>query len=475
MSLTDAEIIELETLLHEQEVSVRYKALREPTEENSSPNYRALHEAITTQEWAVNDKGKPYLKSGYAGGILEGSSRSTKTWGGMDTIINLCTHIHKEEGCTINIYRETYNEFKTTLYDDFKRRLDDFDLPNKFRDAQEIKSFKIGKSTIHFLGDGKHGGGCDYAFFNEAMMIKQEVFKQVVMRCRKFWWMDYNPSFTEHWVFDTVETRPDVFLLRTTFKDNPFITPNELNEIVITEPWEADSYYIENNILMYLGEPITEKHQPPPHPINTENGTVDEFYWKVYGLGLRGAMKGLIFPNVTWLDEWPDIAHTIGQDLGFVSDPSATTKYARQGRNLYMQLLWYSPTETSDEMDEALKFCKVSKITPITCDSSDRYVSEKKGVVQMVRELFARGWEIAKVSKTKGNTFWLSDMKRYKIHLVRDMSTEHGKAMYRAMKKEQENYKWKTIQGVQINQPEDKFNHFFDSGKYAHMAHGMEL
>jgi hypothetical protein len=475
LSLTDAEIYELEELYEEREVDKRYQVLRNPTEANSSPNYRVLHEAIETQEWVKDKKGVPKLESGYAGYILEGSSRSTKTWSGIDIIIWLCTERHKDKGCKINIYRETYNEFKETLYDDFRQRLDDFDLDNKFKRADEIKTFKIGKSRIAFLGDGKHGGTCDYAFYNEAMFIKRQVFDQSEMRCNIFWWMDYNPSFTHHWVFDNVQPRHDVGFLRTTFKDNKFISPTQLNKILSYEPWLPDSYYIENNVLMYDGKLITEKHQPPPHPVNTENGTRDEFMWKVYGLGLRGAMKGLIYPLYTRIDKFPNIAFTYGLDFGFTVDPSALVKYARKGRNIYIQPLWYKPTETSEEMHQALRACKVRMITPITADSADKYVSERKGVVQMVRELFARGWEIAKVSKTKGIMFWITDMKSYKIHIVVDLSTEHGRAMWKAIKKELENYKMKEVQGILINQPIDGFDHLLSAARYAHMAHGQEL
>ena len=471
MGLTDSEIIELETLLHDQEIFERRKSLLDfKTDKNK--NYTLLTESLFEQKYEGD-----HIVCGYAGVSLAGSSRSGKTYSGVDFIIYLCLHV--EKACTINIYRETYASFKDTLYDDFKKRLDYYDLDNPFHNAKEVKSFKIGKNKITFIGCDKiskaHGAGCDYAFFNEIMHIPQDLFNQVEMRCRKFWWADYNPSFTDHWFFKNVLNRPDVHEMRSTFKDNKHISKAEKRKILSYEPWLPDSYYIENNILMYEGKEITEKYQPPPHPVNVDNGTADEFMWKVYGLGLRGAMKGLIFPNVTWIDEFPNIAFTYGLDFGFVSDPSALVKYARRGKNIYLQLLWYASTETADEMNDALRFCKVSKITPITADSSDKYTSERKGTVQMVRELFAKGWEIAKVSKTKGNTFWLSDMKGYKIHLVMDLSTAHGREMYKAMKTEQENYRWKEIQGILINQPEDKYNHFFDGGKYGHMAHGQEL
>jgi hypothetical protein len=37
-------------------------------------------------------------------------------------------------------------------------------------------------------------------------------------------------------------------------------------------------------------------------------------------------------------------------------------------------------------------------------------------------------------------------------------------------RKEAENYKMKTINGIAINQPIDKFNHFWDAARYAKIA-----
>lgn len=462
-NITDAEIIELETLIT---VQTRFDFLKQSSEK-TNPNYKFLQEAVNAQSWEFDDNGKPQLVAGYAGCILEGSSRSGKTWSGVDLIIWLCAIKHAKEGCTINIYRETYNEFKDTLYDDFSRRLDYYDLPNKFKNAQEVKSFKIGNSKISFLGDGKHGGGCDYAFFNEAMMISQSVFDQVEMRCRKFWWMDYNPSFTEHWVFDSVANRKDVGFIRTTFKDNlDYISAGELNKILSYEPWKEDSYYVdEYGILMYQGVEIDEAHQPPQHEDNTESGTADESMWCIYGLGLRGAMKGLIFSRVRYIEQWPEgLAHTYGMDFGFTADPTCLVKYGQEGKNIYLELLLHQPIDNVEDLDEILTALGISKYVPITADSSDRYVSEKKGAVYMVRGLFEEGWEISKVSKTKNVMYWLMDMKGYMVHIIINDLSHHAK-------KEQQNYKFKEINGIMINQPNDKFNHFWDGGRYAHMAH----
>jgi phage terminase large subunit len=464
-SITDAEIIELEELTKVQD---NFDFLKTPTK-STNPNYKFLHKAINEQEWGFDDNDKPKLIAGYAGCILEGSSRSGKTWSGIDIIIWLCAIVHEKEGCTINIYRETYNEFKDTLYDDFKRRLDDYGLPNKFKYAQEIKSFKIGNSKISFLGDGKHGGGCDYAFFNEAMTINKAVFDQVKMRCRKFWWMDYNPSFTHHWVFTNVANRKDVGFLRTTYEDNPFIAPGELNEILVSEPWETGSYYVsEDGVLMYQGKEIDEGHAPPPHKENVESGTADEDYWKIYGLGLRGAMEGVIFKTIKYIKEWPaHLPFAYGLDFGFTSDETALVRYAKEGRNIYLELLLYSCYDNSEDLDTVLHALNISQHDPITADSSDRYVASGRNAVYMVRELFEYDWEIAKVSKTKRIVFWIGSMKKNRIHVViNDLSDK--------FKTEQQNYKWKKINGITIPQPIDGFDHAISAARYAHMAHEQE-
>lgn len=467
--LTDTEMLELENLLKEKEIDISRKKLSK-IDEDTNPNYKLLFNAIQDQKY---DK-EGNLISGFRGAGLEGSSRSGKTWSGVDVIIWLCLY-YEPKGCTINIYRETYNEFKTTLYDDFKRRLDDYSLPNPFRNAQEIKSFKINQSRIYFLGDGKHGGGCDYAFFNEMMFINQSVFDQTEMRCRKFWWADYNPSVTDHWFFDKVLTRPDVAFLRTTFTDNKHISPQERNKILSYDPWLPGSYIVKNGVIMCYNkltkkvEPVTSTNQPPPHPTNIQNGTADEFMHKVYALGLRGAMKGVIFPYVEWIDKFPkDKAPIYPNDFGFTTDPNVLGKYAEDEFNIWIEPLSYEPIETPEALASLMEELGIDKANIIPCDSADKYTGENKGTVEMVKGLRKLGYSNAyKISKTKSVMFWLNSMKTKKIHIVKNH-------LYQQTLKEQQNYRMKEINGIAINQPIDKYNHFWDMARYGHIAHNSK-
>ena len=136
--------------------------------------------------------------------------------------------------------------------------------------------------------------------------------------------------------------------------------------------------------MFYKGEPVTERNLPPPHPTNIEQGTADIFMWKVYGLGLRGAMKGVIFNHLTWIDEFPDVAYTYANDFGFTADPNALVRYAEDEKNIWFELLSYEPIETDSALSEYFEVVGVEKHLPIICDSSDKYTGENKGTIEMV-------------------------------------------------------------------------------------------
>lgn len=377
-------------------------------------------------------------KSGYSGAVLEGSSRSGKTWSSVDFIVKLCSDLNYPAG-TINIIKETYNSFKTTLYDDFNRRLPDYGLYSPFSDKKEVDSFHIFETKINLMGADKpskfHGASCDYFYINESLDVSQDIFDQQEMRCRKFWWMDYNPKATEHYIFNKVLTRSDVAYLKTTFLDNPHISEKEKKKILSYEP--------------------TAK--------NIKEGTADDYMWKVYGLGERAAPQGLIFKNVNYIDQFPDLDFHYGMDFGFTVDPNAIVKYAETETDIYLELECYEPLETPEQIDEYARARGMNIKKPFTADSSDKYTGENKGTVEMVKGLKKLGWNIKKVSKTKGVMFWLNSMRAKRINIVNNELAQYAK-------NEQLQYKFKEIHGIQINQPIDSYNHFWDAGRYAHMA-----
>lgn len=402
----------------------------------------------------------------------EGGTRSSKTWDTFHLIYAFCDHNKNQEN-EIYILRDTLVNCKDYTFKEFKKCMKHIGVNLKYFSEGQKPYVNLFGNHIYFRGldseDNTEGYPSDIIFVNEALETQKSKIDGLKMRCRKMMIMDWNPKYTQHWCFD-LEHKSNVFFTKTTYKNNKHLQKSVINEIQAYEPWLPGSYEIIDNTLFFQGNPIDEKNQPPIHPVNVENRTADEFRWKVYGLGVRGAMQGIIFKNVRWIDKFPahlETAKTYGMDFGFVSDPLAFGKYVRENRNIYLELLIYTPISTALEVDAALKALNISKYIPITADSSDKYVSENKGTVQMVSELYDMGWEISKVSKTKGVMFWLEDMKDYTIHIVKNH-------LYEQVKTEQENYVYKEIHGIQINQPIDKFNHFWDQARYSHMSHNLD-
>jgi len=368
-----------------------------------NPNLRFLHDS---------------LHAGKRGVLLEGSSRSGKTWDSIDFLVYLCSVV--ETSATINIIKETYNSFKTTLYDDFNRRLPDYGIQSPFADRKEVASFKLFGNKINLLGaedESKfHGASCDYFWCNEMLDVSRAVFDQSEQRCRKFWWGDYNPKATDHWVFENVERRADIGFLKTTFRDNPRIS--------IAEKRKIESY--------------------EPTPENIEQGTADDYMWNVYGLGIRSAPEGLIFQHVTWIKDFPKEIEQVyfGLDFGYTNSPSALVKVGRAGMDLYAECLFYAPTESPSQLVAPLsEYCKDATIW---ADPSGR------GMTAILRR---DGFRVMNTNTYPGSIkAGISRMKDFKLHFVDGP----------ALRKEQANYKYRTVNGKRLDDPIDDHNHAMD-------------
>jgi PBSX family phage terminase large subunit len=359
---------------------------------------------------------------------MEGSSRSGKTIASIDFQIYLAAHATKP--IVINNIRETYNSFKTTLFDDYNRRLLDFAMNSPFM-AKDVTSFNLLGSKVNFIGADKvgkvHGMGSDYFYINEALEgVEKNFFDQMEQRCNNMWFMDYNPSASDHWVFD-LEKRPDVLFIKTTFLDNPYVPAQQKKKILSYEPNEE----------------------------NIRLGTADDYMWKVYGMGLRSSPEGLIFPNVQIIDALPEEydSEFYGLDFGFTIDPTAITQIRRTGNNLYAKLRTYTPIDNANTLSEL-----IMKIDP------NAYYHADSADLGMIASIRRAGISIFPVVKYPGSIKTGIDvLKRYKLHVVRDPDAV----------KEVNNYKWRTINGISLNEPIDKFNHFWDSFRYGVMSNCM--
>lgn len=372
------------------------------------------------------EKANSEQKQGF---VLEGGSGSGKTYDIINFLLIYCqTNYNKNKD--ILIFRETFADLRKTVLKDFEKILRAYNL---FDDASFHRSAPVCYSfmgnKIYFTGldsVGSHGERHDVIWGNEGMELNHAAWKQLNQRCNEVFITDYNPSYTNHWIYDSLITRPDTKFFRSTLLQNYFLPEGQRKEIL--------SY-----------EPTAE---------NIKNGTADDYMWKVYGLGLRSAPKGAIFPHVNWIEKMPEGNYFYGLDFGFSNDPTALTKICLQGNDLFVELLIYEPIDSANVLADAIRNCGIRN-EMITADTSDRYND-----VEMCKDLRNLGLNIKKTSKAKGLLHRIGLLKKHKINIVYNLNA----------KREQENYKWREVNGINVNEPIDKFNHFWDSLGYGYMG-----
>lgn len=383
-----------------------------------------------------------YLSKCYNEGVeskvgvcLEGSSRSGKSYSIIHFLIYLAARSTVTgQKFTCNIIRETYNSHKTTLYNDFNKILPQFGIDNPFQSSKEVASFWIFGNKINLIGADKvskfEGLSGDITWFNELLDIDNEIFDAAEQRTQRFWMADWNPKFSDHWVFNKILSRPDVGYLHSTFKDNPYISKVELKKIL--------SY-------------------DPGNPVNITTGTADDYRWNVYGLGKRCSPEGLIYPLVTWIGDLPDEyeKETWGLDFGYTNSPAALCQTRIHGINIYAKKRFYTPCENAEYMKPFL----IASLPPhdchVWCDSAD-----PEFVRDLRRIKWPYNWTFLLVKKPPNYKMpMIGNIKRFKIHLVTDTD----------VRREQENYRYRAVRGFTLDEPVDDFDHFWDALLYSTM------
>ena len=373
--------------------------------------------------------------------VNEGSSRSTKTF----SIIQYLIYKALEEKRAITIARAKLTWLKASLYMDFLEIISDhFKIysPKNHNKTEMLYTFDNG-SFFRFLGLDEsqkvHGLKSNIAWINEAVEANEKSVKQIALRTTYQIIIDYNPSFEQHWIYDSICTRDDCTLIHSTYKDNPFLEQAIVEEIERLEP--------------------TEK--------NIEQGTADEVSWKIYGLGIRAAHRGLIFSDIQICKELPPEEEWkksfYGLDFGYTNDPSALVLVVYAHGNLYFKEIFYErglvnrknpkrPDQKS--IEQRLEEFRVKKDVVIWADSAEP---------KSIQEIANAGWyNIRPVHKGPDSVVnGIETIKRYKC-FIEESSLN--------LIKEKNNYKWREDKdGKTLNQPIDAWNHGLDAMRYVCM------
>jgi phage terminase large subunit len=263
----------------------------------------------------------------------------------------------------------------------------------------------------------RKGSARDYLFVDEANELSREDWFQLFIRTRKKSIIAYNPSFgTTNYIFTEIHTHPEADLFISTYKDNPFLEKQLIEEI--------------------------ERLQF----INPE-------YYKIYGLGLPGNNVGTIF-SINIVDAIPDEAEFVafGMDYGFSVDPSTLVCVAKLDRDLYIDELLYKKGMVTSDIIAELKRLDIGR-NEIWGDSAEP---------RLIEEIYRSGFNIKPVKKGKDSVrLGIDLMQQYRLHVTkRSMNTIKEFGEYVWMVDKNGNFE---------NIPVDYSNHSIDAIRYVVM------
>ena len=359
---------------------------------------------------------KKAYEQGYPIICNEGGSRSSKSY----SVVQLLIHIANNKPNTrISCVSHSLPHIKRGVYRDFKGIMEQWNIWDEkdFRYTDFIYTFKNG-SYIELFGledpDKAKGPARDILFVNEANLISKALFDQLLIRTTGQVFLDWNPADFVSWVYEVADN-PNNKRIHSTYLNNI----SNLSESQV------------KNIEQYKDLP-------------------DDFMWKVYGLGERGAAKELIYTQWKQYDQAPDGDVFYGLDFGYVH-PAALVKVAHhEGQNYFEEIIYQSGLTLSD-LSRLIKE-KVPDRATIYADAAEP---------KSIEELYRQGFNIKPAVKD----VWagIMKMKSYPINLHYNSQN---------LKREFQSYKWKKDKNDNvIEEPVKANDDAIDACRYAVYTH----
>lgn len=261
-----------------------------------------------------------YKSGKYGIYVLEGGSRSSKTRSIIDFIITYCLE-HNQGNKRILIARKKATWVKSSVMYDFIEVLKTYGIYSEDDFNKTDRIYRIAGNEIWFggLDDPQkiHGFQTDLFWINEAIEALNDDLDQLEMRTRGFGILDYNPTESEHWIYDKILKRPDCKYIHSTIMDNPFAPMNAIKKILTYEDT----------------------------PKNQASGTVNEAKWKIYGLGQRAKLEGQVYTNYEFTSNEEIPAYVLdrwcGVDWGYSNSVTAIVEVGVSGNELWVNEICY--------------------------------------------------------------------------------------------------------------------------------------
>lgn len=301
---------------------------------------------------------------------------------------------------------------------DWRKIMEDFRLydPASHMKTEQLYTYPNGSYVEFFSVDNTlkvRGPGRDILFINEANIIPYETFRQLLLRTKKAIFIDYNPADEFHWIYDKVLTRPDCYFIKSTYKDNPFLPKEQVNEI--------ESYK-----------------------------EADPNFWRIYGEGERGHSEGIIYTHwQPYSSNSPGLT-CFGLDFGY-NNPTSLVRVSENDKNLYWQEEIYQSHLTNTDLIGMLK--QIVKGETIYCDAAEP---------DRIEEIKRAGFKA--VAANKDVKAGIDFVKSRKLFIHQGSSN---------ILKEIKSYKYKPKRKDNVNEQEEplKLNdHAMDAARYASIS-----
>lgn len=344
--------------------------------------------------------------------VMQGGSRSGKTY---NILIWFIVKLLQESGSTLTIVRQSLPSIKGSVLRDFVDILSKLGIYSEDNHNKTEQIYQLNGNTIEFVSADQpqkiRGRARTYLFCNEANELSYEAWMQLIMRTESKIVIDYNPSDLSSWIYDDVIPRDDADFYITTFRDNPFL-PKELVEEL---------------------ERLKD---------------ADPNYWQIYGLGERGLSQDLIYTHYKTTEEMPEEGETVyGLDFGF-NVPSALVKVTFNENKAYAKEILYETRLTTADLIERLADLGIDRYDEIYCDAAEP---------KTIEELARHGFNAKPANKdvTEG----IRTVKGTPLFIHQDSVN---------LLKELKNYRWKTDRnGNKLDAPVKFNDHITDALRYA--------
>jgi len=342
--------------------------------------------------------------------VMQGGSRSGKTY---NIILWFIVKLLQERGKTLTIVRQSMPSIKGSVLRDFIEILLKMNLYSEDNHNKTEQTYNLNGNLIEFVSvDQPHkirGRKRTYLFMNEVTEMSFEAWIQLSIRTEDKIVLDYNPSDEYHWVFDKVIPREDADFHITTYKDNPFLSKELIEEI----------------------ERLKD---------------ADENYWLVYGLGQKGNQNDTIYTHWKPCKTLPEGETVYGLDFGF-NNPSALVKVVFHDGAIYADEVLYETKLTTNDLVERINLSGISRYDEIFCDSA-----EPKTIEELVRCGYnakpSNKDVFAGIQKIKSLPLFVTESS---VNLIKELR----------------NYKWKTDKnGKRLDEPVKFNDHICDGLRY---------